>query len=256
MVTRESPKEKKVSLFITCLADLISPETGWSVVALLEHLDVEVDFPENQTCCGQPAFNAGHRPEARAVAIQFLQAFADAEVVVAPSGSCTAMVRHEYPKLFVGDAKWEATANRLASITWEITEFIVDGLGITNLNLPSIETKSVAVHDSCHGLRMLNLGEQGRKLLSGIPGVEVHDLKEHDVCCGFGGLFSVKMSAISGEMLSRKMTHIEHEDTETIVCGDISCLMHMNGGLEKQGSNKQVRHIVDVLAEGLVGNEI
>jgi L-lactate dehydrogenase complex protein LldE len=126
-VSRESPKGKKASLFVTCMVDMLHPETGMSVVGVLTHLDVAVDFPAGQTCCGQPAFNAGYRREARQVAIQFLKAFKDAEVIVAPSGSCVAMVRHEYPRLFANDPLWRDEAARLAGITWEFSEFIVDG---------------------------------------------------------------------------------------------------------------------------------
>jgi L-lactate dehydrogenase complex protein LldE len=252
-IDRGSPVGKKVSLFVTCMVDLLYPETGWSVVRLLEHLGVEVDFPMAQTCCGQPAYNAGDRPDARQVAVQFLKAFKDAEVIVAPSGSCVAMVRHEYPALFAGDPQWEEAAQRAASITWEITEFIVDGLGITDLDLALPEEQSFAFHDSCHGLRLLGLKEGSRALLGNVENARIEELAENDVCCGFGGLFSVKMADISGAMLERKNHNVEASPASTIVCGDVSCLTHMNGGLVRQGSSKRVRHIVDVLADGLKG---
>jgi L-lactate dehydrogenase complex protein LldE len=252
-IERESPVGKRVSLFVTCMVDLLYPETGWSTVRLLEHLGVEVDFPMGQTCCGQPGYNAGHRPEAGQVAIQFLKAFADAEVIVAPSGSCVAMVRHEYPVLFAGDPVWEAAAQRAASITWEITEFIVDGLGVTDLKLALPEARSFAFHDSCHGLRTLGLGAESRALLGHLENAHLEELTEHDVCCGFGGLFSVKMPDISGAMLARKARHVDASEADTIVCGDVSCMTHINGGLIRQGLAKRVRHIVDVLAEGLRG---
>lgn len=252
---RASPVGKKVSLFVTCMVDMLHPETGWSVVNILEHLGVEVDFPAAQTCCGQPGFNAGHRPEAKRVATQFLRAFRDAEVIVAPSGSCVAMVRHEYPALFADDPVWREAANRAAAITWEFTEYIVEGLGITDLKLRLPEKGSFAFHDSCHGLRLLGLSETGRTLLGSAENAEIEELVESDVCCGFGGVFSVKMADVSGAMLARKMAHIEASDAQTIVCGDISCLTHMNGGLQRRGSAKRVRHIADVLAEGLGENE-
>jgi len=248
---RESPQGKKVSLFVTCMVDMLYPETGWSVVEILEHLGVAADFPEAQTCCGQPGFNAGHRPEAKQVATQFLKAFKDAEVIVAPSGSCVAMVRHEYPTLFADDPQWRDAANRMASITWEITEFIAEGLGITDLNIPLPEQQSFAFHDACHGLRILGLGQAGRTLLRNKENATIEELTECDVCCGFGGLFSVKMADVSGAMLERKMTNIEANPAQTIVCGDVSCMTHMNGGLERQNSAKRVKHIADVLAEGL-----
>lgn len=248
---RESPVGKKVSLFVTCMVDMLHPETGWSVVDILEHLGVEVDFPAGQTCCGQPAFNGGHWPEAKQVAIQFLKAFKDAEVIVAPSGSCVTMVRHEYPALFAGDPQWREAAERASAMTWEFTEFIVDGLGITDLGLRLPQPETFAYHDSCHGLRFLGLKTAGRSLLSNTENAAVEDLTEHDVCCGFGGLFSVKMADLSGAMLERKMEHIDASEADTIVCGDISCMTHMNGGLERKHSAKRVRHIADVLADGL-----
>lgn len=250
-IKRASPAGKKVSLFVTCMVDMLYPETGWAVVDILEHLGVEVDFPMAQTCCGQPAFNAGHRPEARRVALQFLKAFKDAEVVVTPSGSCAAMVRHEYPTLFADDPVWHQAALHAASVTWEFTEFIVEGLGITDLGLRLPEKRSFAFHDACHGLRLLGLGQAARTLLGNVENAAIEDLTEADVCCGFGGLFSLKMADISGAMLERKLGHIEACPAQTILCGDVSCMTHMNGGLSRQQSGERVRHIADVLAEGL-----
>jgi L-lactate dehydrogenase complex protein LldE len=250
-IQRGSPAGKKVSLFITCMADMLYPEIGWGVVDVLDHLGIEVDFPKGQTCCGQPAFNAGHRAEAKQVAVQMLKAFSQSEVIVSPSGSCVAMIRHEYPALFADDPEWGHAARRIASITWEFTEFIVDGLGITDLKLRLPHPQSFAFHDSCHGLRLLGVGEQARVLLANTHNATIEPLEENDVCCGFGGLFSVKMADISGAMLERKVGHIEASRAATIVCGDVSCMTHMNGGLAHKQSRKRVRHIVDVLAEGL-----
>lgn len=248
---RPSPRGLPVSLFVTCMVDMLYPQTGWSVVAILEHLGVTVDFPMGQTCCGQPGFNAGHRPEAREVALQFLKAFKDAQVIVTPSGSCAAMIRHEYPGLFAADPQWAEVARRVADITWEFTEFIVDGLGVSDLKLHLPETATFAIHDACHGLRLLGLGKAARTLLNGIENAQVEPLTGSDVCCGFGGLFSVKMADISGAMLGQKMADINACPAATIVTGDVSCLTHINGGLTRQGSQKRVRHIADVLAEGL-----
>jgi L-lactate dehydrogenase complex protein LldE len=237
------------------MIDMLYPDTGWSVVAILEHLGVQVDFPMAQTCCAQPAYNSGHRPEAKQVAIQFLKAFKDAQVILTPSGSCGAMVRHEYPTLFEDDPQWAGAARHAASITWEFTEFITEGLGITDLNLRLSTPESFAVHDACHGLRLLNLGAPGRKLLGSVQNLELVELPEADVCCGFGGLFSVKMSDVSGAMLQRKIDNIEAAPAPTIITGDVSCLTHMNGGLSRQSKAKRVRHIADVLAEGLPKSE-
>ena len=247
---RPSPVGKPVSLFVTCIADALFPQTGISVVRLLEHLGLTVRFPLAQTCCGQPAFNSGYWQEARQVARQFLRAFDDAEVVVAPSGSCVAMVRHEYPRLFEGDPDLPR-AERLASITWEFTEFIVDGLGIEDLGLRLPARRTFAFHDACHGLRILGLRSAARALLGRVENAIIEDLPNEEECCGFGGLFSVKMPAISGAILQRKVDAIEACRADTIVLGDLSCMMQINGGLARHGSRKRARHIADVLAEGL-----
>jgi L-lactate dehydrogenase complex protein LldE len=250
-IPRESPVGKKVSLFVTCMVDMLYPDTGWAVVNLLEHLGIEVDFPMNQTCCGQPAFNGGHRPEAKQVAVQFLKAFKDAQVIVAPSGSCVAMVRDEYPVLFADDPQWRETAERLAGMTWEFTEYLVDGLGITDLHLRLPEPQTFAFHDSCHGLRMLGLRDQGRALIGKMENASIDEMMESDVCCGFGGLFAVKMADVSGAMLERKLGHIEGCGAATVLCGDVSCMTHINGGLARHKSGKRIRHIAEALAEGL-----
>jgi L-lactate dehydrogenase complex protein LldE len=256
MVERLSPKGKRASLFVTCMIDMLYPETGWAVVDILEHLNVAVDFPSEQTCCGQPAFNAGHRPAARQVAIQFLKAFKDAEVIVAPSGSCAAMVRDEYPVLFADDPQWRAEALRAAAITWEFTEYLVEGLGLSDLHLRLPQRRAFAFHDPCHGLRMLGLAAAARTLLGNMTNAVIEELGECDVCCGFGGLFSVKMADVSGAMLERKISHIQACSAETIVCGDVSCMTHINGGLARTHTTKRVRHIADVLAEGLPGRSV
>ncbi|MDQ7027157.1 MAG: (Fe-S)-binding protein [Anaerolineae bacterium] len=249
---RESPKDKPVSLFVTCIVDMIYPETGMSVVKILEHLGIEVDFPMEQTCCGQPAFNGGYRKEAREVAKQFLRAFGQSQVIVTPSGSCAAMIRHEYPALFENDnISWQTLAKRAASITWEFSEFLVDGLGITDIGAKLPQAQSFAVHDACHGLRLLELGAAGRKLLNNVENATLEELNDCDVCCGFGGLFSVKMPAVSHGMLMKKVDNINQSAAEAIITGDASCLTQMNGGLSRQKSSKRVRHIADVLAEGI-----
>lgn len=248
---RESPVGKRVSLFVTCMVDMIYPNTGMSVVRLLEAAGVEVDFPMGQTCCGQPAFNSGYRDEARTVARQFLRAFANAEVIVIPSGSCAAMVRHEYPTLFSDEPEWHERAVRAALITWEFTEFMVEGLGLAELGLKLPAPRKYAVHDACHGLRILGLGKSGRVLLDAVENLDLVSLKDADVCCGFGGLFSVKMPAVSDAMLGEKIACIEACEADDIVTGDVSCLTQMNGGLSRRKSAKRVRHVADVLAEGL-----
>jgi L-lactate dehydrogenase complex protein LldE len=250
---RPSPKHKPVSLFVTCIVDAVFPETGISVVEILEHLGIEVRFPMAQTCCGQPAFNSGYWDESRTVAKQFLRAFAGAEVIVTPSGSCATMVRHYYPELFKDDPEWRDKANWAANITWEFTEYLVDGLGITNLGAKMPPTR-VAFHDACHGLRGLGLKGQARRLAESVEGVTVNEMKGADQCCGFGGLFSVKMAPISGAMLEEKMEAIETAEADMILTGDCSCMMHINGGLSKNQKTRRASHIADLLARGIRNN--
>jgi len=254
LLDRLSPKGKPISLFVTCMVDMIYPETGMSMVKILEHLNIKFDFPAGQTCCGQPAFNSGYRTDAKKVAQQFLTAFQDSEVIVTPSGSCAAMVRHEYPTLFADDAKWLPLAEKVAASTWELTEYIVDGLGISDLNLKLSEPKSFAFHDACHGMRLLGLGDAARTLVGNMENATVEDLEDHDVCCGFGGLFSVKMPDISNAMLNKKITSMEASAATDIITGDVSCMTQMNGGLSRKNASKRVHHIADVLASGLTEN--
>ena len=233
---------------------MIYPQTGMSVVDILEHVGVQVDFPPDQTCCAQPAFNSGYRDEARTVARHFFKAFKDAEVIVTPSGSCAAMVRHEYPHLFSPeDGDDYEQAQRIAAITWEFSEFLVDGLGITNLDLDLPERQSFALHDACHGLRGLGLGQASRDLIANLGNADLQELNECEVCCGFGGLFSVKMPELSNAMLENKVSNINASEADTIVTGDVSCMTQINGGLSRQKSDKRVMHLADVLAMGLSG---
>jgi L-lactate dehydrogenase complex protein LldE len=249
---RPSVFNKRVSLFVTCIVDMIYPETGMSTVEVLERLGVEVDFPEAQTCCGQMGFNAGYRDEARAVARHFLEAFKDAEVIVAPSGSCVAMVRHYYPELFQDDPVWYARATWAASIAWELTEYLVDGLGITDVGAALKQPAKFALHDACHGLRGLGVQKQPRVLLGSVKQAQVVELPGADQCCGFGGLFAIKMPDVSGAMLNDKIKAIMACEADTIVLCDTSCMTQINGGLSRQGCPKRAVHIADVLA-GKVG---
>jgi L-lactate dehydrogenase complex protein LldE len=233
------------------MVDMLDPCTGMSAVEVLKHLDVPLDFPSGQTCCGQPAFNVGYHHEARQVAQQFFKAFKNSELIVTPSGSCAAIIRHEYPSLFADDPALLAEAKRAASITWEFTEYIVDGLGITDLHGGLTEPTNIAIHDACHGLRVLGLKQAGRTLIGNLKNVSIIDWDGSEICCGFGGLFSVKMPDISGAMLQKKLDSIDQCGADYIVTGDISCLTHMNTGLEKQGKPPAVRHIADVLAESV-----
>lgn len=250
--TRESPQGKTVSLFVTCIVDMVYPDTGMSVVTVLEHLGVPVVFPAAQTCCGQPAFNSGNRREAARVAKQFLRAFDGAEVIVTPSGSCAAMVRHEFPALFSGDPLWGPRAERAAAITWEFSEYLVDGLGITDLGGRLKEARRVGLHDGCHGLRLLRLGTQARALINEVDNAVISEVPDCDNCCGFGGLFAVKMADVSGAMLQDKVKSIVSSDADVIVTGDASCLTQINGGLARTDSPVRCVHLADLLAESLI----
>jgi L-lactate dehydrogenase complex protein LldE len=233
---------------------MIYPQTGLSTVEVLERLGCEVDFPEAQTCCGQMGFNAGYRDDAKAVAKHFLEAFKSAEVIVSPSGSCVAMVRHYYTELFADDPEWRERAHLIIQRTWELTEFIVEGLGVTDLGgtldlrHPDGSPRKLALHYACHGYRVLGLKDQAGTLLQAIPGTQVETLPGADHCCGFGGLFAVKMPDVSNAMLTDKIRNINACEAEQIVTGDVSCLTQMNGGLARQGCPKRVVHIADVLA--------
>jgi L-lactate dehydrogenase complex protein LldE len=233
---------------------MIYPETGLSVVETLERLGLQVDFPEAQTCCGQMGFNAGYRDDAKTVAKQFLTAFADAQVIVTPSGSCAAMVRHFYPELFADDPRWYDRAVWASRITWELSEFLVDGLGITDVKaelkaeLNRTQPVRVAMHDACHGLRGLNIHDQPRQLLQHTDGIELVELKGANECCGFGGLFALKMPEVSGAMLDDKVKAISESEADVIVTCDASCLTQINGGLQRQGCSKRVVHLADALA--------
>jgi L-lactate dehydrogenase complex protein LldE len=245
---RADVRGKRVSFFVTCIVDMIYPHSGMAAVEVLERVGCAVEFPAAQTCCGQMGFNGGYRAEARQVAQHFLRVFANAELIVTPSGSCAAMVRHYYPELFADEPALRAEAERIASITWELTEFLVDGLGVTDLGVSLAQPRTVALHDSCHGLRGLGIRQQPRALLAKIGNLRLIELQGADQCCGFGGLFAVKMPEISGAMLDEKVQHIADSAADAIVTCDASCLTQINGGLSRRGCRARVYHVAEVLA--------
>lgn len=238
---------RKVTLFVTCLVDTFYPEVGEAVVDLLEGLGLAVDFPADQTCCGQPAYNAGHWDDARALARRFLDVFSDADVVVTPSGSCAAMIRHGYPELFAEDPPALARAQHLAARTWEFSQFLVDGLGVTDVGARF--AGKVAYHASCHLTRELGIVDPPRALLRQVAGAQVVELPGHDECCGFGGLFAIKMAEISSAMLARKLSHIAHCGADVVVLNDVSCMMQINGGLSRARQSARAVHLAQFLAE-------
>lgn len=241
-------RPKRAQLLVTCLVDRLFPETGLSVATVLERLGVEVIVPPGQTCCGQPAFNAGYADDARAMARHTLDVLStSADPVVIPSGSCGDMVIHQYVTLLADDPVYLAKARALADRAYEFTQFLVDVLGVTDVGATS--SAAIGYHACCHGLRGLNLNAGPRALLDHVRGAQRCEVREADVCCGFGGLFAVKMADISSAMLDRKLEGLEESGASTIAVTDVSCAMHMQGGLHRRGSAIQVRHIADVLAE-------
>lgn len=237
-----------IQLFITCLIDTLRPQVGEAVVQVLNRVGVQVEFPSGQTCCGQPAYNAGMRFEARKTAMHTIQVLETAPgPVIIPSGSCTAMIRHGYQELFRGDKIWMPRANKLAERTFEFTEYLVDILGIVDIGarFPG----KLTYHPSCHLLRGLNIDVQPQMLLANVRDANIIELPFQDECCGFGGVFSVKHPEISAEMMKRKIANIEDTKSETVVVCDTGCLMHIRGGFSRQGKNQKVKHIAEILAQ-------
>ena len=233
----------KVSLFVTCLVDQLFPKVGLDTTRLLERLGVEVSFDPRQTCCGQPAFNSGYRPEARQVAKHLLEIYGDSEWVVVPSGSCTAMIR-ALPELFEGSKREQA--RELAERTVEISDFLYSVLGLRSTGAKF--AARATYHDSCHLLRELGVARQPRELLSQVEGLELIEMSEPDRCCGFGGTFSVKFPEISTELGNDKILAIEASGAEYVIANDSSCLMHLQGLLSRRQSHIKTLHTVEVLA--------
>ena len=235
-----------VSLFVPCLVDSHYPRVGMAVVRVLERLGLGVACPPDQTCCGQPAFNAGYRKEARAAARRFVEVFQDAETVVCPSGSCVAMVRLHYPLLFADHPDWLRRARAVAARTFEFTEFLVDVLGAADLGARF--DGRVTYHDSCHLLRSLGIRGQPRRLLAGVAGADFVEMERSDACCGFGGTFAVKYPEISAALADEKAAHIRDTGAEAVVGCDMGCLMNIQGRLSRIGSDVKVLHMAELLA--------
>jgi L-lactate dehydrogenase complex protein LldE len=230
----------RVALFITCVNDTLYPRTGQAVVTLLERLGVDVEFPGGQTCCGQPQFNTGYRTEAEPLARRYAEVFRGYDHIVVPSGSCAAMVRENYPRLAAA-----ATRDAVAA-TRELTEFLVDVLGVTDVG--AYYPHTVTYHPTCHGLRMLGLGDRPRRLLEAVRGLRLRELEGAEECCGFGGTFAVKNPAVSAAMGADKARHIEETGAESVCTVDNSCLMHIGGVLTRRDSAVRPVHIAEILA--------
>ena len=245
----------KASLFVTCIVDQFYPEVGESTVRVLERLGVDVDFPRGQTCCGQPAFNAGYWSDARPLARRFIETFRGDSYVVAPSGSCVTMVRVFYDELLHNDPGPRAEAQKLAPRVFELSEFIVDVMGISDLgplaSRAESEPLATTYHEACHLRRELGVIEQPRALVRSLPGVELAEMDQAEVCCGFGGTFSVKYPDISGAMLQDKIDRIRESGAQAVVACDSSCLMQIGGGLEKQGADVRPVHLARLIDERL-----
>jgi L-lactate dehydrogenase complex protein LldE len=233
----------RVGLFVTCLVDLFRPQIGFASVKLLEQSGCDVFVPQAQTCCGQPAWNAGADKDARTIAEQVIAAFSAFDYVVAPSGSCAGMIKRHYPEVLINDPR----ALALAAKTYELTSFLVDIRGMKGV-AAKCETRA-CYHDSCSGLRELRVRNQPRALLESVEGLSVGELTDRDVCCGFGGLFSVKYPEISERMADDKIADATATGAEMLIGGDLGCLLHLEGRMKRQGKTMRVRHVAEVLAD-------
>lgn len=245
-----------VQLFVTCLVDSFHPQTGEAIVSILHRLGIDVDFPRDQTCCGQPNFNAGLRKEARKIAehtIKVLErphgSLQTCEVlpdIIIPSGSCAHMIKHGYPELFQDDPVWLPRAKALGKRIYEFTEYLVDKLGVTDLGAQWNGT--LTYHPSCHTLRGMGIDRQPRALLANVRGATIVELPNAEECCGFGGIFSVEHPELSAEWLKRKISNLESTNSPTLVVTESGCRMHIAGGLHRQKKTQRVVHIAEVLA--------
>ncbi len=238
----------KVALFIPCLSEHLYPESAMSMVKILHHIGAEIEYVDDQTCCGQPAFNSGYRKEIVPLAERFIELFKDKDYIVSPSGSCTAMVRIFYHELDIRDELKQAR-DELSKKIFEFTEFLVDVAKVENLG--GSFPHSVTYHDSCHHLRELGVREQPRKLIRQIKDINFIEMEKSDTCCGFGGTFSYKFKEMSTAMVARKCKYINESGADYVVGADSSCLMNINGYLEKHNFKARAMHIADLLAASL-----
>ncbi|WP_431802489.1 (Fe-S)-binding protein [Halobacillus andaensis] len=234
----------KVSLFITCLCDTLTPDVGKDTVQLLERFGCEVDFPQGQTCCGQPAYNSGYVKESKQAMKQMIKAFEASEYVVGPSGSCVHMLK-EYPKVLSDEPEWKERADALVNKTYELTQFLVDVLEVKDVG--STFQGKATYHPSCHMTRLLGVKDAPRILLENVEGLEIIDLPLKEDCCGFGGTFAVKNAVVSEQMVHEKAEHISETKAEYLIGGDMGCLMNMGGRLRRNDEDVKVLHIAQVL---------
>jgi L-lactate dehydrogenase complex protein LldE len=228
------------------MVDQLFPKVGMAMAGVLERLGYKVDFPEEQTCCGQPAFNSGYRTEARAVARHFLKTFEASETIVVPSGSCTAMVTHHFAELFGKEPETLERVHALEKRVWEFSSFLTEVAGVEDVGARLDEV--VTFHDGCHGLRELGIRDSPRRLLACVRGLELREMAPAEECCGFGGTFAVKFAELSGAMARTKIEAIERTGARTVVSLDPSCLMQIQGALLRAGSSVRTMHLAEVLA--------
>jgi len=236
----------RVSVFVTCVVDQIFPSIGIAMTEVLERIGYQVEFRELQTCCGQPAFNTGHRDEARQVARHFIDVFRDAEAIVVPSGSCTSMIAHHYADLFRDDPPMLEQAQSLAARVFEFSRFLLEVAGVDDVGARFDGV--VTWHDSCHALRELGVRDGPRRLLERVEGLTLREMDAAEECCGFGGTFSVKFPDVSGAMARTKIESIVRTDANAVVSADASCLMQLQGAMHRAGLRIRTMHLAEVLA--------
>jgi L-lactate dehydrogenase complex protein LldE len=245
-MTEPPSSQPRVGLFVTCLVDLMRPAIGFAAVKLLEGAGCSVDVPSRQTCCGQPAYNSGDKRDAALLAGQTILAFDGYDYVVAPSGSCAGMLKVHYPKLLANDPEWSGKAKAFAERVHELVSFLVDVRGMRAVD--ATFNGRVTYHDSCSGLRELGIKDQPRKLLNSVKGLELVEMADSEVCCGFGGTFSIKYPDISNAMLEKKTANAAAVKPALLVAGDLGCLMNIAGKLKREDRTIGVRHVAEVLA--------
>lgn len=236
----------RISLFVTCIVDQLFPKVGMAAVEVLERLGFQVDFPERQTCCGQPAFNSGYREEARQVARHFLSVFGDADYIVVPSGSCTSMIAHHFEDIFEKEPDNLVRARALAPKVFEFSRFLLEVARVEDVGARLEQV--VTYHDSCHALRELGIKDGPRRLLANVRGLELREMDTAEECCGFGGTFSVKFAEVSGGMARTKIDSIVRTGASAVVSLDSSCLMQLQGALSRAGLPVRTMHLAEVLA--------
>lgn len=245
-----SIRPNKVTLFSTCMVEQLTPEVGRSAIEVLELLGVDVEYVDDQTCCGQPAFNSGFRSEAHPVAARFVDLFEKTTgPIVVPSGSCAAMVRNYYQHLFRDEPEIKTRAEAVSERLYEFTEFVVEFFGTSALKGQTALSNTAAYHKCCHLLREIKIDEEPIEMLNNVEGLDMVPLERADVCCGFGGSFSVKMADISTAVLHEKLDYIEKSGADTVVAADTGCVLQMQGGLRRRASSVRVVHIAEFLAE-------